>query len=346
MELYPLKFKPIIKEKIWGGKKLESILEKDCNPEANNGESWEISDLDENISVITNGFLAENDLREILELYLCDLVGESVYNKFGLGFPLLIKFIDAAENLSIQVHPNDELAMERYGLNGKNEAWYVVEADENAGLYVGFQNGVTKADYIKAVEKGNLDTLMNFYPVKSGDFFFIPAGTVHAIGKGVLLAEIQQASDITYRIFDWNRLDDEGFPRELHCAEALDAICFDQDDARASVQDDEAESIEDDFAYEGDPYHIIYQEQFNQTAKVFRSEFFKVNMISCEVPIEKNFMHIDSFVIYICTEGRVHLVGEGFHEVVYTGETIMVPAIISEITLIPTEKSKLLEVFL
>ena len=222
--LYPLKFTPVLKEKIWGGNKIETILKHKISPLKNCGESWEISGIVDDESVVANGFLAENNLNELMEIYLTDLVGEKNYEKYGLGFPLLIKFIDAQDNLSVQVHPDDAFAQERYGQNGKTEMWHVIQADEGAGLYVGFNQKITAQQYLDAVEGGTLEEYLKFYPVKPGDTFMIPAGTVHAIGKGVLLAEIQQPSDITFRIYDWNRVDDQGNSRELHTEEAFDAI--------------------------------------------------------------------------------------------------------------------------
>ena len=215
--LYPLKFKPFFKEKIWGGNKIKSLLHRPVTNMTHCGESWEISAIEDNVSVVANGFFADNnDLNELIEVYMGELLGDKVYDKYGLGFPLLVKFIDATDDLSVQVHPDDKLAKERYGMNGKTEMWYVIQADEGAGLYVGFKEGVTRDQYWDAVDAGTVDQLLRFYPVKKGELYFIPAGTVHAIGKGVLLAEIQQPSDVTYRIFDWNRVDENGNSRELH----------------------------------------------------------------------------------------------------------------------------------
>jgi len=321
--MYPLKFSPILKHRLWGGSALAEIYHKTDDTQTKFGESWEISDLDDNVSVVVNGFLAENDLRELIEIYMGELVGDAVFEKNGLGFPLLIKLIDAQDDLSVQVHPDDTLAQERYGQNGKTEIWYVVHADNNAGIYVGFNKPVEKQDYINAVQQKEVAALLQFYPVKKGDLFFIPAGTVHALGKGVRIAEIQQPSDITYRIFDWNRVDEQGMPRELHVAEALDAIHFDDDE----------------------PYKIEYQEKNNTTSNLFRSEFFNINAILFDKPLQKNYTDIDSFVVYLCVEGEVHLFGEDFHEVLYAGETALIPASIPLIDLVPNEASSVLEVY-
>ncbi|MCL2167500.1 MAG: class I mannose-6-phosphate isomerase [Lentimicrobiaceae bacterium] len=321
--LYPLKFTPILKERIWGGNALAEKYHKTDDTQTKFGESWEISDIDDNVSVVTNGFLAENDLRELIETYMGDLVGDTVFDKNGLGFPLLFKIIDAQEVLSVQVHPDDTLAQQRYEQNGKTEIWYVIHAEENAGIYVGFNKPVEKQEYIDAVQKKEIASILQHYPVKNGDLFFIPAGTVHALGKGVCVAEIQQPSDITYRIFDWNRVDDNGLPRKLHVAEALQAIHF-----------NEIETCK-----------IEYEEKFNTTSNLFRSAFFNLNAIIFDKPIQKNYTVIDSFVVYICVEGEVHLFGEDFHEVLYEGETALIPAVIQEIDLVPNVTSKLLEIY-
>jgi len=321
--LYPLKFTPILKERIWGGHTLAEKYHKTDDTQTKFGESWEISDLDEDVSIVSNGFLSENDLRELIETYMGELVGDAVFEKNGLGFPLLIKIIDAQEDLSVQVHPDDTLAQQRYEQNGKTEIWYVIHAEENAGIYVGFNKPVEKQDYIHAVQNKDIASLLQFYPVKKGDLFFIPAGTVHALGKGVGVVEIQQPSDITYRIFDWNRVDASGLPRELHIAEALEAIHFN----------------------EKTDYKIEYEEKFNTTSTLFRSEFFNINAIIFDKPLQKNYLSIDSFVVYICVAGEVHLFGDDFHEVLYAGETALIPAFVPEVNLVPNGKSQLLETY-
>ena len=226
-----------------------------------------------------------------------DLLGDKVYEQYGLGFPLLIKYIDATDDLSVQVHPDDKLAQERYGMNGKTEMWYVIEADEGAGLYVGFKDGVTRDQYWDAVEAGTVDQLLRFYPVKKGELYFIPAGTVHAIGRGVLLAEIQQPSDVTYRIFDWNRVDDNGNSRELHVDEAFDAIHFEDDQAKDEKNTTNKEKGKDASPDESDISEnpvipagkVTYEEKFNTTSKLLRSSFFNLNEIYFETPLKKTY---------------------------------------------------------
>lgn len=320
--LYPLKFTPILKEKIWGGERLKTLLNHDIGTMKQCGESWEVSGIVGDESEVANGFLAENNLNELLEVYLTDLVGEKNYEQYGLGFPLLIKYIDAHDNLSVQVHPDDELAKKKYGQNGKTEMWHVIAAEPGAGLYVGFKSKITKEQYIDAVASGVLHDLLQFYPVAPGDTFMIPAGTVHAIGKGVLLAEIQQPSDVTFRIFDWNRVDDEGNSRELHTEEALEAIHFDENCA---------------------DFKVHYEPQLNHTVSLVRSPYFNTSLLELDQPIGKSFTEIDSFVVYMCLEGRLHLFYGDGHEVVEKGDVVLVPACIDEVKLIPDGRVKLLE---
>lgn len=323
--LTPLKFRTQYFEKIWGGKKIKTILGKNFGPIANCGESWEVSGIAGKASEIAAGLPLEgNTLEELTEVYMGDLVGDKVFDEFGNDFPLLVKFIDAQDVLSVQVHPDDALAERRYGTNGKTEMWYVIQADAGAGLYVGFKKGVTKEDYLAAVAAGTVDQLLNFYPVAAGDVFFIPAGTVHAIGKGVLLAEIQQSSDCTYRIFDWNRVDAHGNPRELHTADAEDAIRF-------------GEETE---------YHTFYTPLKEKTSPVIRCNKFNVNLLHFEKPLEKIYAGIDSFIIYICIEGRVAFIYEGKDYLLNKGEVMLMPAIATEAQLLPLTESKLMEVYL
>ena len=322
--LYPLKFEPILKDKIWGGTRLKTMLYKEISPANCCGESWEVSGLVGDESMITNGFLAENNLNELLEIYMTELVGEKNYEKYGLGFPLLIKFIDAQDNLSVQVHPNDELAQRKYGQSGKTEMWHVIASEPGSGLYVGFNKTVSKAQFEEAIANGTVEEVLQFYPVQPGDTFMIPAGTVHAIGKGVLLAEIQQPSDITFRVFDWNRLDDEGNSRELHVQEALEAI---------------------DFDHQTDNFKVECQLQLNKTVRLVRSQYFNTSLLEFDQPLNKSFVEIDSFVIYMCLDGQILLAYGDERERLETGEVVLIPAEMEEVQLLPARKSKVLEVY-
>ena len=322
--LYPLKFRPLFFEKIWGGHKIEKLLGKNIGKLANCGESWELSGISGKESEVSDGILAENTLSELVEIYMGDMVGEKVFDRYGNDFPLLVKFIDAQDDLSVQVHPDDELAALRHGTNGKTEMWYVVDADAGSGLYVGFKEGVTKQQYLQTVADGTVDSLLVFYPAKPGDVFFIPAGTVHALGKGVMVAEIQQSSDVTYRIFDWNRVGSDGKGRQLHTLEAEDALHFDDKTA----------------------YKVDYEKAVNKTVPVINCNQFNVNVIEFDKTLEKVYAKIDSFVIYVCLEGSANVVYEGEAQRLTKGEVMLVPAIATELAMVPEGRTKMLEVYI
>jgi len=321
-KLYPLKFKPILKDKIWGGPKLRDVLGKNASDKA--GESWEISGVEGDISVAENGFLAGNSLQELTEIYMGDLLGDSIYERFGVEFPLLIKFIDAADFLSVQVHPDDALAKERHNSYGKTEMWYIVES-EKGQLIAGFNQELEKEKYQQHANGGSLKEILNYEAVAPGDIYYMPAGRVHAIGAGVLLAEIQQTSDVTYRIYDWDRTDDQGKSRELHTDLALDAI---------------------DFSFHKQ-YKTPYQALKNSTVNAVDSPYFTTSVIHLDQPVEKDFNMIDSFVIYMCMEGTAGITyGKGEIETINKGECILIPAELKSLALIPTEASTLLEVYI
>ena len=224
--LYPLRFKPIFKEKIWGGRKLHDVLGKDCAEIPHCGESWELSAVQGNVSIVADGPLKGKRLDHLINEYRSALVGKDVYAAYKEEFPLLIKFLDAREDLSIQVHPNDELALQRHQQLGKTEMWYVIQADQDATLITGFNRTINREIFSSMMDEGRIEDILNREKVAEGDVFFIPAGRIHTIGKGILLAEIQQTSDVTYRIYDFNRTDESGKQRDLHLKEALDALDY------------------------------------------------------------------------------------------------------------------------
>jgi mannose-6-phosphate isomerase len=323
-ELYPIKFEAILKERIWGGSALVSRYNKKGKPAVKYGESWEISAVSDNISVVSNGFLAGNNLQEIIEVYMGDITGDAVYDKFGPEFPLLIKLIEAREYLSIQVHPGDELALERHKAYGKTEMWYVLDTEGDARIFTGFREQISKEKYLDAVSAGTLAELMYNERSAPGSVYFIPSGTVHAIGAGNILAEIQQTSDITYRIFDWNRTGADGQPRELHTELAVEAI---------------------DFNAQGKSSITIALTP-NKTENLVRCSYFTTNAISFSERISKDYNLIDSFVIFICTEGEFLIRWEDSSEPVRKGETVLLPAMIKEVILEPLPEAKLLEIFI
>lgn len=323
-ELYPLKFEPILKETLWGGFELVNRFLKKGDPEVKYGESWEISAVSDNRSVVSNGFLAGNNIEELIEVYMGDITGDSVYEIFGNEFPLLIKIIEARQDLSIQVHPDNVTAKKRHSAYGKTEMWYILENEKDARIYTGFDKECTREIYLEAVQNGDLDKLMNVESSAPGDVFFVPAGRIHAIGTGNILVEIQQTSDITYRIFDWNRADKNGKGRELHTDLALDVI---------------------DFKAAGKS-KISKEPQLNKTENLVNCDYFTTNIINFNTIIEKDYSLIDSFVIYICTKGEFVIRWEENSEPVIKGETVLLPALIREVTLEPSPEATLLEVFI
>jgi len=323
-ELYPLKFSPIYKETIWGGNKLAKKLDKKVETNKNIGETWEISGVQDNISIVENGFLAENSLQELVEIYMGDLVGDKIYEKFGIEFPLLIKFIDANKPLSIQVHPNDITAKKRHKAFGKNEMWYVIEASQNAEIIIGFNKEITKQEYLETFENKKLEQILNKVKVKKGDVFYLPAGRIHSIGEGVLLAEIQQTSDITYRIYDWERTDANGKQRELHTDFAKDTI---------------------DFTFH-ENYKIPYSKTLNKPAELVSCNYFTVNILEFDKPKEQIYIERDSFVIYMCIDGEFEIdTKQGETTKMKKGETVLIPAEIASVNLIPKQKTKILEIY-
>ena len=319
-KLYPLKFKPILKDKIWGGTKLSEQFNK-LSDSKQLGESWEISTVPGDVSQVINGKFKSQDLQDLLELYKEDLIGGKNYKRFGNSFPLLIKFIDAKQDLSIQLHPDDNLAKERHDSFGKTEMWYVMQADKDASLIVGFNQKIDKETYLKCFKENTLAQIVNFDKVKEGDTYFIEAGRVHSIGAGVLLAEIQQTSDITYRVYDWDRVDEEGNERELHNDIAIDAFKFD---------------LKDDF-------RVNYSREKNVSNKMISCPFFTTNFIDLDSNLEKKNTH-DSFLIYMCVDGKVEVVAEDSKEIISKGETILVPASVKHFKL-NSHSAKLLEVY-
>lgn len=323
-QLYPLKFSPILKERIWGGAKLSELYAKKSEY-SQVGESWELCGLAGDESVVLNGHLASNNLTELIEVYMGDLVGDEIFDKYGEEFPLLFKLIDAQDDLSIQVHPNDKLAMDRGVGMGKTEMWYVLDAEPNAYLILGFKEGISPENYRDALERGEVEQLLHKVEVKSGDFFFVPSGLVHAIGKGLLIAEIQQSSDTTYRIYDYERLDSQGNQRELHVEEAMEAIRFEK-----YVELDRKN-----------------RKELNKSIELASCEYFTTNKISFDHSMRLDYSELDSFKVYLCVAGDLIIETAGNEQVALTkGETCLIPACINEVLLHPQKEATILEVYL
>ena len=322
--LYPLKFKTIFKDKIWGGEKIRTVLGKDFSPLPNCGETWEISGVEGNVSVVAVGPLKGRELTSLISEYKGKLVGNRVFKQYGDYFPLLVKFIDANDDLSIQVHPNDELARKRHGSPGKTEMWYVFDADPGAKINVGFNRPLDKEQYLRYFNEHKLLDILNFVETKKDDVFFIPAGRVHSIGKGCLLAEIQQSSDITYRIYDFDRVDANGKTRELHTELALDAI---------------------DFTWH-EQYKTIYKDAVNKAVELVKCPYFTTNKLHFTHPASRDLRDADTFVIYVCMEGELTMHYDGGNIEVKTGDSILVPAVLANIQLEPQGYFKMLESFI
>ncbi len=322
--LYPFKFETIFKDKIWGGEKIKTVLGKDFSPLPNCGETWEISGVPGNVSVVADGSLKGKSLNELIETYKGELLGEAVYQKFGKDFPLLIKFIDANEDLSIQVHPDDTMAKQHHNSFGKTEMWYIFQSDKDSSLIVGFNKDTDKQEYLESLGNGKLMSILNRETAQAGDCYFIPAGRVHTIGKGLLLAEIQQTSDVTYRIYDFDRTDDKGQKRELHTEESVDSL-----DYKSYKQ-----------------YKTSYKEELNQTAPLVSCQYFTTNLLSLDKKSIKNYSSLKSFVIYICFEGQATLeTSAGTYEI-KMGDSFLIPYSVKDVSILPIGLTKILEVYI
>ena len=322
--LYPLTFKPILKNVIWGGSAICPF--KGITPvQEGIGESWELSHVDGNFSVVAEGELAGKSLDELIQSYGKELVGAHVLEQFEGRFPLLIKFIDARDNLSIQVHPNDELARARHNSFGKTEMWYVIKADKGASLYSGFSQQITPDEYVERVKNNTIMDVLQRYDVNAGDVFFLPAGRVHAIGAGCFIAEIQQTSNITYRIYDYNRKDKNGNTRELHTELAKDAI---------------------DYTLYPD-YRTHYKAHSNATVNLADCKYFTTNLIDMDAQMVRNVEELDSFVVSLCMEGSATIEDNtGYKLAIHHGPTALIPATTKSVTLTPVPNAKFLEAYI
>ena len=322
--LYPLKFDTIFKDKIWGGQKINTILGKDFSPLPNCGETWEISGVPGNLSKVSEGPLKGWTLPELIEEFKEELVGKKVFEQYGTEFPLLVKFIDAAQDLSIQVHPNDKLAKARHNSLGKSEMWYIFQADEDAKLISGFNKDTNQQEYLEYLESGRLTEILNEEEVNAGDCFYLPAGRVHTIGKGLLLAEIQQSSDVTYRIYDFDRTDDQGNKREPHTEQALDAL---------------------DYKHYSE-YKTPYKKALNEAVPLVKSQYFQTNLLEFTTGIIREHYRKDSFVIYTCVQGEAQIECMGQTTKISMGNAVLIPQKAPEIHLRTNSGFKMLETFM
>lgn len=316
--LYPLKFYPIYKSKVWGGDKIKSIKGDNSIP-AKCGESWELSGLDGDLSIVKNGFLKDNSIQEIIEIYMGEIVGDRVFEKYGYEFPVLVKIIEAKENLSLQVHPNDKTAAIRHNARGKSEIWYILESEENAKLVSGFNKKTTSDEVLKLIETKNIESILNQPTTKPSQMYYIPAGRVHSLGKGNLIVEIQGTSDVTYRLYDYGRTD-----RELHIDLANDVIDYNK-----------TQKITED-----------YERLPDKSNKIIKNQHFTVNFLPVMNNLEKDYYQIDSFVLYYCINGELIIKYGQKNITIKSGETILIPAVIKSLILSPKTYTEMLEIYL
>ena len=312
--LYPLLFEPNLHPTVWGGKQIRTYKNLQPSDEPI-GESWEVSVVPSSVSIISNGAFRGMPLDRVVREQGADLLGKSVFEQYKGEFPLLVKFIDAADDLSIQVHPNDEMSQRVEGKNGKTECWYIIKAEPGAYLYAGMKENISQDEYVKRVEDGTICDVLAKHQVKTGDVFYLPAGRVHAIGGGILLAEVQQNSDVTYRIFDYNRPGLDGKPRQLHTDKALQAIDF-------SVQDE---------------YRTIYNNAEQRANPCIESPFFTMRIVVTNRPFHRNLLKYDSFIVTMCIEGdcTIQVRSTGDSILLKEGHSCLIPASIADYDIIP-----------
>lgn len=315
--IYPYKFLPVTKERVWGGRMLVEKYGKPCESGNPVGESWEISGFEEDSSQISEGYLAGNSLYDVIETYMDEIVGEDNYKRFGNEFPLLMKMLDVEERLSIQVHPDDETAFDRHNSYGKSEAWYILDAKPGAKVYMGFKRDITPAEFLERVENETLEEVLNVYEPHKGDFFYIESGIVHSAGGGVVIAEVQQLSDVTYRIYDWGREHDPATARQMHVEYALDCINYRKYDEERY------------FTPSGSHSH----------GALVRNRYFTITPFRLDDPIHIYTDRYESFIVYFASKGDFSIRMrelEGKEEYLLSeGEWIMVPAASPDFYIVP-----------
>ena len=325
MKLYPLLFEPNLHPVIWGGNQLRPYkgLEPSDEPI---GESWEVSAVPTSTSIISNGEWKGRDLISVINEHPDAILGKKVNEKYNGKLPLLVKFIDAKRDLSIQVHPNDEMAMREHGKMGKSEMWYVIKADKGAHLYAGFKQEITPEEYQQRIADSTITEVLADHQVKAGDVFYLPAGRVHAICGGIMLAEVQQSSDVTYRIFDYNRLGMDGKPRELHTKLAAKALDFHVEDC----------------------YRTEYNDSSNKAVQIIDSPYFSVRVMEVSKPFHRDLIKYDSFIITMCIEGdcKICVRSTGEEVELKQGNSTLIPAAIADYDIIPQqETTRILDAF-
>lgn len=326
MNLYPLLFEPNLHPVVWGGNRLRPYkgLEPTDEPI---GESWEVSAVPSSTSIIANGEWKGKDLISAINEQPDAILGKKVNEKYNGKLPLLVKFIDAKRDLSIQVHPNDEMAMRNHGKMGKTEMWYVIKADEGAHLYAGFKQEITADEYQRRIADGTITDVLAKHQVHTGDVFYLPAGRVHAICGGILLAEVQQSSDVTYRIYDYDRPGMDGKPRELHTELAAQAL---------------------DYHVENN-YKTEYSDSSNKAIQIVDTPYFDVRVMEVSKPFHRDLIKYDSFIITMCLEGdcKIHIRSTGDEILLKEGNSTFIPAAIANYDIIPQQGvTRILDAFI
>ena len=319
MTFYPLQFKPILKERIWGGEKLKTILNKPI-ASTHIGESWELSTVAGDVSIVAHGDWKGSALTDIINEFPEKILGTAVYNRFGKQFPLLFKYLDARQDLSIQVHPNDALAKKRHNSFGKTEMWYVMQADDDARIIVGFKEKSNPEAYLENLKNKTLLSILDDIKVQAGDVFFLETGTVHAIGAGLMVAEIQQTSDITYRLYDFDRVDTNGNTRELHVDLALEAINYNTVETKKE-----------------------YSKNSNESNPVVDCPYFTTNFIPLDGAISVS-KSGESFTVYMCVEGAFEIEFDNSKLEYKKGDTVLIPAAMH--AFIINGKASILEIYI
>lgn len=361
-KLYPLKFIPIPSRRPWGGSALVKDLGKhfvECDEDGNEtvlgeevliGESWELADMGIEDSVVQNGWLAGNTISELMETYIERIVGENVYNYYGRQFPLLIKFLDINDKLSVQVHPDDEVGAERYDSLGKTEIWYVMDAKPGAKVYAGFNREVSAQEFYDRCHNGTVEEIMNVIYPKAGDAIFVTPGTVHAADGGILIAEIQESSDMTFRLYDWGREFNPATARKLHLEEAIDLIdyrTFNQTLYRKGPLWGEEASVHPCGVAAADENEHDHEDS-KVVETIVECPHFNVSKLNLSDPLHIYTEKFESFIIYICVEGAASIQvpsadGKGMENYEFSkGETILVPADMPDFYLVPRDRSTVL----
>ena len=327
--LYPFKFRAQLFHKIWGGHSIEKWYDYVPADYENVGEAWVMSDVEKYPTEVSNGAHAGDSLQDLLEVYMDELVGEKVYDVFGNHFPLLLKFIDATDDLSIQVHPDDDYALENEKSLGKTEMWYVLPSKGDAAIYLGWNQQMNVSLIHAAIADGTLSEYLREYRVHEGDVAYIPAGTVHAMRRNTIVAEIQENSDITYRLYDYNRIGNDGKKRPLKLDKALQVMDFNPDNEAS---------------------YAPTMPRIDGVVNLKKTPYFTANLLSPTRPVQRDYAPLDSFVAYMCVEGQCEVTAldcetEDKSVSMRMGEAVLIPATLNDILITPQGHCKLIEVY-